>query len=669
MAEPKYTVNDKKGSVTVNIPAAWKTEIEFTFRKTYKQVIAELWKQGKGGQEKAETYHTNDRPGELFRSRAYTEEFASVLTLEFSHTRGAEPSAKLNVLTERKSNVVVYTVRPNLLFGMGPNLFIALWQILSSDESPSPATTPDSSDQYAVVTLTNTKAPPTDGKPTDGKPTDGKPTDGKSTDGKPTDGKPTDGKPTDRKPDDKDEKPQLDNVQAEIVPGLNKAFQHFLFFQIDDVAGFRDALDSKIIPKISTADKVFDMLKKKEFPPSGLPDNKFEYVGCSVGFSSRGLAKLGLTDYLYDEAFQRGQQRDAKDLGDKGKETPDGTFEPDWESGFLKEIHGVFQITAHNESKGKAFYQQLKRDFAYSGGIQQVYYMNTKFRPAPNTRQEHFGFRDGIAKPEYKGYTFDNELPIRFAGAPVVDPGLILMGRKGDPEKDRRPAWAVDGSFFVFRKLKQFVPEFHTFLQDKGTKMFPTLSPDDASHKLGARLFGRWKSGTPVVLSPDRDDTTISDDDKRINNFQYPSDQKTCPFAAHTQKSYPRNNLPGSNDHLFRRASIPYGEEVVDEEKSRTQTQIDRGLIFLCYQSSIERGFKYIQQRLSNPDFPSANLTAESPGHDAVIGTAERRSMTGANPADPKERLTIHQRFVEARGGEYFFMPSMATLNKIAKSS
>ncbi|KIK62637.1 hypothetical protein GYMLUDRAFT_506542 [Collybiopsis luxurians FD-317 M1] len=465
--------------------------------------------------------------------------------------------------------------------------------------------------------------------------------------------------------EEEDENPNLGNIQAEIVPGLNKAFEYFLFFRIENVNGFRDTMKAKMIPKISTAMQVFDMLKHKQFPANGVPNNDWDYVGCSVGFSSIGLAKLGLTDYLYDEAFHRGQRRDAKDLGDKGTESK-GTFRVDWDAKFLEEIHGVFQITAHNDSKGKAFVSQLKKDFSYSNGIKQVMLISTKFRPMPHTRMEHFGFRDGISKPEIKGYTFDDELPIRFPGSPIADPGCLLMGRKGDLEKSRRPAWAVDGSFLVFRKLKQYVPEFHNFLRQNGTKLYPDLKPDDASHKLGARMFGRWKSGTPVVLSPERDDESISNDDKQVNNFQYPADQSTCPFAAHTQKSYPRNNLPGSNDHLFRRASIPYGAELDASETSTTKN--DRGLLFVCYQSSIERGFKYTQQRFTNPNFPSANLQADSPGHDPVMGTAERY-MTGLDPHKQSDEFSIPLQFVEARGGEYFFMPSISTLNKITTRS
>ena len=39
---------------------------------------------------------------------------------------------------------------------------------------------------------------------------------------------------------------------------------------------------------------------------------------------------------------------------------------------------------------------------------------------------------------------------------------MILTGRPGDTTV--RPSWALDGSFLVFRKLKQLVPEFNAYL-------------------------------------------------------------------------------------------------------------------------------------------------------------------------------------------------------------
>jgi hypothetical protein len=80
-------------------------------------------------------------------------------------------------------------------------------------------------------------------------------------------------------------------------------------------------------------------------------------------------------------------------------------------------------------------------------------------------------------------------------GTPVRQ-GIILLGRDGDNPKDpndptftTRPPWTLDGSFLCFRLLSQRVPEFNAFLKHKAT-------PDVHSDLLGARLVGRWKSGT-----------------------------------------------------------------------------------------------------------------------------------------------------------------------------
>ncbi|KAF5380293.1 hypothetical protein D9757_007911 [Collybiopsis confluens] len=606
MAFDSHNVDESTATVDIAVPAGIEVQVSITFQQTYRQIISETWLSDDSLNK--EEFYASDHPEKSGDSTTPAETIERQLKLRFLYfIEGRQrpiPSEMLEVITESQE---------------ADSLTLL---IFARDESSSRPTDSSDSDMFARVTLYDPSSPAVE----------------HGLGGATTVPESGDEGTTSNAEEPQYVAPDLSNIQAEIVPGLNKAYQYFIFFRFNKISGFRDTMKSEIIPVISTAKDVFDMLKKKDFPSSGLPNTDWEYVGCSVGFSAIGLSKLGLDDYLYDEAFHRGQKQDAKDLGDKGTES-EGDFFPDWEDKYLEEIHGVFQITAHNDSKGKAFVYQLKQAFSYSKGIKTVLSFQTQFRPHPDTPNEHFGFRDGISKPEMEGYTFDDELPIRFPGSPVVDPGCL--------------------------RLRQLVPEFNSFLRENGVKLFPSLTPEDAADKLGARMFGRWKSGTPIVHSPDEDDKSISEDNDKINNFQYPADQEACPFAAHTQKSYPRTNMPGSNDHLFRRASIPYGFELDASEISTSTTQQDRGLLFLCYQSSIERGFKYTQQRFNNPDFPFSPLQSEKPGHDAVLGSSPRY-MTGANPEKPTEKLSIPFRFVEARGGEYFFMPSISTLNKIA---
>jgi len=284
-----------------------------------------------------------------------------------------------------------------------------------------------------------------------------------------------------------------------LSPGLTKSIEYFYFFEIADITHFRKAVGTFVLPRVTTAEQIW----VTKVQPSGVPVPGEPFVGLSVGFSSTGLKMLGFHDSLKDESFERGQLRDAKNLGDSGTERS-GIFYPDWDVEFKADIHGIFQITAHDETVVKAFIDELESAFLKGprrSAIRKILLFRAAFRPQPHTLNEHFGYRDGISKPEIEGVTFDREnKPMRFPGSPLVDMGLLVMGYDGDEDKNTRPSWAVDGSFLVFRKLKSLVPEFNDFVHREGQKIFPHVAQDKAADHFGARLFGRWKSGNTIIV-------------------------------------------------------------------------------------------------------------------------------------------------------------------------
>lgn len=223
---------------------------------------------------------------------------------------------------------------------------------------------------------------------------------------------------------------------------------------------------------------------------------------------------------------------------------------------------------------------------------------------------------DGISNPAVKD--FDTQpLP----GQETIRPGFILLGREADPNLSSRPSWAVEGSILAFRYLSQLVPEFNDFLK-KNPIPLQGLSPEKGSELLGARLVGRWKSGkrtsitllrlhsylldsgAPIDLTPLADDPALGADPQRNNNFRYdfPNDfstQDRCPFAAHTRKTNPRNDLESLNisteSRRIIRRGIPFGPEVSPSEAQQGKTSHDRGLLFRCYQSVLANQFQFIQ--------------------------------------------------------------------------
>lgn len=100
--------------------------------------------------------------------------------------------------------------------------------------------------------------------------------------------------------------------------------------------------------------------------------------------------------------------------------------------------------------------------------------------------------------------------------------------------------------------------------------------------------------GCPVELHPDQDNPALA----RMNEFNYNSESgSNCPFAAHMRKVKPRIDNRDRDMNDIMRRGIPYGPEVGPDEAS--ETKLDRGLIFTCYQSSISNGFQEIQRRKS----------------------------------------------------------------------
>jgi deferrochelatase/peroxidase EfeB len=98
-------------------------------------------------------------------------------------------------------------------------------------------------------------------------------------------------------------------------------------------------------------------------------------------------------------------------------------------------------------------------------------------------------------------------------------------------------------------------------------------------------------------------------------NFNYDTntDPDTgCPVVAHIRKTNPRDDLVNffgaignREDHSILRRGIPYGPEVTRREwidgKSAhgledTNHELARGLLFVCYQSRLDKGFRFMQE-------------------------------------------------------------------------
>ena len=95
-----------------------------------------------------------------------------------------------------------------------------------------------------------------------------------------------------------------------------------------------------------------------------------------------------------------------------------------------------------------------------------------------------------------------------------------------------------NGSYMAYRRLQQHVAAFRDFLREQGG---PTAEDQEL---LAAKLMGRWRSGAPLVLAPDKDDPSLADDPQRNNNFNYAKMDPqgyAVPLGAHIRRMNPRD--------------------------------------------------------------------------------------------------------------------------------
>ncbi|KAG6813202.1 hypothetical protein H0H93_013474, partial [Arthromyces matolae] len=231
---------------------------------------------------------------------------------------------------------------------------------------------------------------------------------------------------------------------------------------------------------------------------------------------------------------------------------------------------------------------------------------------------EFFGWRDGISQPALEGISKARP------GQLVVKPGVIILGYPGDPAIDNpelfpvaRPSWTKDGSFMVFRDLEQNVLFFEDYIEDNW-RSIPAAEPGDGSYLTDderKKLFGA-RMGVPLARSPYREDIKYLHPDL-INNFDFTESHGRCPLYAHIRKTTPRDLGPYLSKEfldssMIVRAGIPFGPEITLAERQawnnntfdeKVNATSNRGLLFVCYQSSIDNGFFRQTTGFANNDF------------------------------------------------------------------
>lgn len=472
----------------------------------------------------------------------------------------------------------------------------------------------------------------------------------------------------------------LPEIQGDLLIGMQKNAELFIFFKINDAPRFKTRAKEYVVSRVTSARTVQEREGRVDERRRRQQAKTEAWMALNLGFTKDGLTQLlGSNRPRLDPAFERGA--DHPETIAALNDTPRSK----WMRAFLSDrIDGVFLITGPNPPFVTYHDNTLRECFGAT--IKIVYSEIGKVRPGAQRGHEHFGFLDGISQPGIRGLTRPSKPTYQpdhgLSGQDLIWPGEFVFGYPGqDPDNpikqgsppDMAAPWVRNGSYMVFRRLEQKVPEFRRFAAERAAR----LAMD--RELLAARMVGRWKSGAPLELAPLRDNPALGADENRNNDFAYGDDpfQRKCPYAAHIRKAYPRDdagNVAEAQRHRIIRAGIPFGPEV---EPGETTTRHSRGLMFMCYQTSIERQFEFIQRSYANnPGFVGGKTRpgggAVMPGFDPIIGQAPGggpREMDEPYPNYPagnrRTTLDMPNQFVVLTAAAYFFMPSITALRTV----
>ncbi|RUW86124.1 Dyp-type peroxidase [Mesorhizobium sp. M1E.F.Ca.ET.063.01.1.1] len=392
----------------------------------------------------------------------------------------------------------------------------------------------------------------------------------------------------------------------------------------------------------------------------------------NVGFTFEGLKALGLSRRSLDsfpDAFRIGAAGRAAVVGDVGPHAPEH-----WEGGLGgADIHAMAWIRTHSADSRDIATQVLTAEMEAIGGIEIRFVQDTMALAHANgigSEGEHFGFADPISQPPIEGADTPN-----YPGDGVQEadgkwrslkPGEFLLGYEDEagPSGIAAPEpfeLRANGTYMVFRKLYQDVAAFRKYLHTAAKALYGS---DDPGHQelVAAKMMGRWRSGCPIDLSPDKDDPAIASDPMRRNNFSYEGDDDgvRCPLGAHLRRSNPRatplKRATAVRRHRLIRRGVEYGPHLADG--ALEDDGVDRGLVNLFIQADIERQFEFIQQEwMKGGEFIGLDPNEQDP-INGVGGEGSQMMVPGAKQPFLFDLPT----FVTVKGGEYLFVPGLKAL-------
>jgi deferrochelatase/peroxidase EfeB len=439
----------------------------------------------------------------------------------------------------------------------------------------------------------------------------------------------------------------LADVQGVVVRGYRMPHARHLLLRVDDPAPARAFLGSLVDDggplQVTTGE-----------PWTQPPDCCLNVSVTYAGLQALGVPQQSLA--TFPSEFAAGAVARADQVGDVGPSAPEQWMPVFRDPGLHVLVH-LFGLSP--SAVDDAADRLLARA---QGGLHELSRLEAAVLDE-DRRVEHFGYVDGISQPSIAGAP-PTEPPDRLKVSPA---GMFLLGHPSQwsggpghppytypvPEPE---ALGHNGSFAAFRVLAQDVGAYLELLAREAGRTGLT------EELIAAKLCGRWRNGTPLVLSPD---TAASLPYHRLNDFDYAQDPRglACPIGSHVRRMNPRGSkVAGGRPDKRRivRRALTYGPRYDPHRPD----DVERGILGLFIGVSLCDQFEFLMAEWANDGLFAAGLGRSK---DPLTGAQDEAGGTLAVPLPGRrEMLTGLPRLVTTRGGAYTFIPSISAIRHLA---
>jgi Dyp-type peroxidase family len=434
---------------------------------------------------------------------------------------------------------------------------------------------------------------------------------------------------------------ELDDIQRGVLhPRPSPYAGAYLLLRIADPDAGRRLVD-RLLPLVASA---------------AAPLDRDDGMSLAVSFTHQGLTALGVPQESLDSfapEFRAGMAARAEHLGDRGESGPEH-----WERPLgSPDVHVALAVLAPDARHMEELRDRARRAQEDLPGVDVIWRQDCYQLKSGRTS---FGFKDGIGQPAIEGSGLPGGNP---AERPIKAGEFVLGYRDETGGLAPMPSPEVlgrNGTYLVFRKLHTRVAAYRQYLREKAGSR-------EEEAVLGAKMVGRWQSGAPLALAPERDDPDLGADGARNDAFGYADDLRgfKCPAGAHARRANPRDALEHelSADvrlHRMIRRSTSYGPML--EPGVLTDDGVDRGIVFVFLGTHLDRQFEFVKTQWLNDGIfigtPTEKDPLAGPNDGAGTFTIPRRPIRRRLPGVPP--------FVITRGGEYCFAPGLRALRWLA---